>query len=542
MSQPILSSSSRCRCAVYLICLLATLFPSPGRAAAERSHPSLFHTRADVERARAAVAREKTFARLGEQLAARARDIRPDQLPPLETDWWSVAKQKPWSETYPEVFHHTWMVPLRWADAARTCAQAGLLRPKSPFGAVAKNLLLDLAGYTFEFEHFDVGMNYTIWTMAALEAYDILYDDFNPEERARLDAFFHRYLAAVQKNDDYWVKNEPGGKLNNHYAWHKLGLAMIGLFYSQPELVERALHGPKGAWFMMRHGFRDDGLWLEGSIPYQFAATSALLRLAEILENCNYRESLLRDTTADGMNLKQSYDALIPLLFPDGTLPPVGDAYARRPHLSENPDWEILYRRLGDPKYAWLLASRKDRLPQALFQGQPRLGKAAPPSQATRLWPEMGYAALRSVEGTNYWSGKGWTVFATYSSRPVHNHADKLSFMLFGDGHLWLPDLEAKTAAEHAFSSQVQSRLNRETLCHNTLLVDGQSQRFPGRSLDLLEYRALPSAKRLTMGSRTGRRWAAEMPSQKSGGHLPSLATTSSRWRASKQSRRTKPV
>jgi hypothetical protein len=110
----------------------------------------------------------------------------------------------------------------------------------------------------------------------------------------------------------------------------------------------------------------------------------------------------------------------------------------------------------------------------------------------------MGYAALRSTEGTNYWSGRGWSLFATYSSRPVHENADKLSIILFADGHLWLPDCEAWPAAEHTFSSQVQSRLNRETLCHNTLLVDGKSQRLPARPLDLVEFQNLPQVKRVT--------------------------------------------
>ena len=54
-------------------------------------------------------------------------------------------------------------------------------------------------------------------------------------DRARLDGFFQRYTAALLKNDDYWIEHEPGGRLNNHYAWHKLGLSMIGVFYDRPE-------------------------------------------------------------------------------------------------------------------------------------------------------------------------------------------------------------------------------------------------------------------------------------------------------------------
>jgi hypothetical protein len=117
----------------------------------------------------------------------------------------------------------------------------------------------------------------------------------------------------------------------------------------------------------------------------------------------------------------------------------------------------------------------------------------------------MGYVALRSNEGTNYWSGRGWSLFATFSGQPVHEHADKLSLILFGNGHLWLPDSEARTSAEHAFSSATQAELNRQTLCHNTLLVDGRSQRFAGQRLDLLEFTNAPGFKQATIGDRQGR-------------------------------------
>jgi len=117
----------------------------------------------------------------------------------------------------------------------------------------------------------------------------------------------------------------------------------------------------------------------------------------------------------------------------------------------------------------------------------------------------MGYVALRSDAGTNYWSGRGWSLFATFSGQPVHEHADKLSLILFADGHLWLPDLEARTSAEHAFSSLTQGELNRQTVCHNTLLVDGHSQRLMGQRLDLVECTNAPGLQRATIGDLQGR-------------------------------------
>ena len=511
---------------LFLQCAAAS--PAP----ADRSHPFLLVTPADIERARDGIKRSPAFAGLAKDLTARATTNRVEDLPPLEREWWQAAKQKPWRDTYPEIFHHTFTVPLKWADLARNCARANLVAPSPPLAAKAKRLLLQLADYTFEFDHYDVGMNYTIWTLAALDAYDILYPRLTAAERARVDAFFDRYLAALRKSDDYWNEHEPGGKLNNHYAWHKLGLGMIGVFYGRPELLERAWRGPKGVELMLAQGFKDDGLWLEGSIPYQFAETAPLLILAQMLENARYPENLFRYRSPNGHSLKQAYDALIPLLFPDRTLPTIGDCYGHRAHIAENPDWEILFRQFRDPAYAWLIADRKTRTPQALFSGVIDLPPASPPaitgrqislspsegeragvrgpslppgSGALRLWPEMGYVALRSNAGTNYWSGQGWSLFATFSGQPVHEHADKLSLILFADGHLWLPDSEAKPSAEHAFSSITQGELNRGTICHNTLLVDGRGQRLTGQRLDLLEFTNAPGLQRATIGDLQGR-------------------------------------
>jgi hypothetical protein len=468
------------------------------------THRRVFATVEDVAQVRQAIASNVTWQVWADELVAAAEAYDLADLPPIDRSWWDEACDQPWSDTYPQVFHHTWVVPQRWARLAKDCAWSGALRPESGLRSKARTILLSLSEYTFEYEHYDVGMNYTVWVLEALEAYDLLYDDLSAQDRQRLDAFFQRYLTALMKNDGYWVEHEPGGGINNHYAWHKLGFLAIGLVYGQPELVDMALDGPKGIRFLMRYGFTDNGLWMEGSIPYQLAATTPLVKAAELLENAEHPAGLYRTEDGTGHTLKDAYDALIPLLFPDRTLPAIGDCYASRPHLGQRPDWEILYRRFQDPHYAWLLRDQPRRSRHALLLGQADLLPGEIPFQETRLWPEHGYAALRSVEGTDYWSGRGWSLFATYSSNRVHENQDKLSIMLFADGHLWLADREAKAGAEHSFSANVQKELNRHTLCHNALLVDQSNQRHPIKPLELIEFQSTPAMKRLTIGDLNG--------------------------------------
>ncbi len=475
---------------------------------ARHKHPFLFLNAADVARAKASLRKNDALAKNAKAQRDRALNARLEDLPAFETEWWETDRDKPWAEIYPAINHHTGEVPRAWARVAQDCAEAGLLFPDPALREKGKAVLLGMSGYTFEFDHYDVGMNYTTWGYQAMLAYDVLHDDFSGEEQQRMDAFFRRMVTAIIKSDDYWVEHMPGGPMNNHYAWHKLGRMMYGLFYDKPNMVRDAIFGPKGVMDSLCYGFTDDGLWLEASLNYQFAQTSPMVIMARLLENAGAGYNLWALTTDDGRNLKQAYDALIPTLFPDGTLPNIGDCYGYRMPLGSRGDYETLLTRFGDPAYAWLLSRHGTRSSQALFHGPATLPAGEAPRLTSRHWPEHGYAMLREKEGADYWTGEGWTLFGTFAAGSVHQNQDKLSIMLFGDNHHWLVDAEGRAGVYHAFSSNMQRELNRETVCHNTLLVDGASQRTPRRRLDLVEYQILPGAKRLSMGDLDGRLYA----------------------------------
>lgn len=489
-----------------------------------RVHPFLFIKRDEFARTRAAATANPRISSLADALVQRARNTKQESLPPLETEWWQKMKSRPWSETYGPIWHHTGVIPLLWAGMAQDKARASAMTGDESLALQAKSILLNLADYSFEFEHYDVGMNYTLWCMGALDAYDITHDVFQPDEHRKMKEFFDRALAAIVKNDEYWIAHRPGGEINNHYAWHKLGRMMIGLFYERIDQVEQALRGPKGVLEMMRHGFKDDGLWIEASIPYQLAQTGPMVLMAQMLDNAEYPFRLSTYVNDDGLSLKGAYDALFETVFPDRTLPCVGDCYATRSHLGSCADCEWLFSRYRDVKYAWLISdhgrpNNSRRLPwespeNVLFTAEADLSCAAPPDMRTRLWPEHGYAALRTAEGKKYWSGDGWTVFCVYSDFNTHGNFDKLSIMLFGDNHLWLPRVEAATAEEQRFAATIQKELNRSIICQNALEVDGRDPAVTPVRLDLIEFASRPQAKRLVMGDLAGRLYPGVLQSR----------------------------
>jgi len=82
-------------------------------------------------------------------------------------------------------------------------------------------------------------VDYTVWTVH--RAHDAVHILLRRTASTLLsgrgsNAFFDRYLLsplrrATKSGRLTGSSHEPGGRLNNHYAWHKLGLSMIGVFY-----------------------------------------------------------------------------------------------------------------------------------------------------------------------------------------------------------------------------------------------------------------------------------------------------------------------
>jgi hypothetical protein len=467
-----------------------------------QKHPFLFYTEDDINEAQKRVTDPK-YRQAIHTLNTEADKAQQAALDPIDSSWWENIKTKPWSDTYPIIYERTCLVPLRMVRPAYYAALRFALAKDEKDAEVTKKILLHISDYSFEFEHFDVGMNYAVWGQLALNVYDVLFERFTPAERVKLNAFFTRMARAVMKNDAYWIKNNIGGGINNHLAWHKMMLGCLGLFYGRGELADYALHGPRGILSLLELGLVDDGLWCESSLNYHFTAIVPMVYFAEALRNVSYKEDLYTVTTANGRNIRQSFDSMFGVLFPNGGIPPIGDTYGWRKRLCDEFSYVYAWKAYRDPRYAWLLENAPRKKPELLFVGAETEG-AKPPNITSCLYPEHGYAFLRYREGKDYWGSDGWCAFLTFDKSGVHSNNDKLSLMLFGQGKLLAPDVESRATAPHAFSSRVQRELNRSALSQNTVMIDYRDQRWTGERLWLEEYRNLPEEKVVTAIDRKG--------------------------------------
>ena len=472
-------------------------------------HPCLLVNQHTIQAAKENVAAQAWAREIYHQLKLDADKLQAMELPKFETAWWQEAKTKHWKDTYPEEMRHTYFVPRPATDLAWRSALVYQLGGGDTYADQAKRILLHYTSYSFEWQGPDVGMNYSIWGINLLQTYDMIYDRFTLEERAKVDDFFDRMVNAVAKNDEWWIANNPGGKYNNHFAWHKSMMAAYGLFYGKEEWITRALESDQGIRDLMEHGFLDDGIWFESSLNYHFVALSALMNTAQMFRNAGYPLDLFTHKFSNGRTLEDGFSGIVQAAFPDLSLPTIGDCYGGTVRLKGSPFYETASNVYHKPLYAWLVEGMKPTwqslfYPSLVTTDHSSLITHHAPSIRSRTFSEHGYVILRSIEGADYWGSDSWAAFLNYYLDSVHSHRDKMNLILFGRGRVLAPDPEAHASAQHAFSSQVQRELNRTTICHNTLMVDGRQHNGVAENLSLVDFKRTPQVKTATIADLKG--------------------------------------
>ncbi len=476
------------------------VFATDGSAEVSRiiNHPTLMTGPLGLERARQRVKEYSWAQTIAHRIIPPAERLRSQTLPSFDKAWWEQARTKPWQDIYPEVNYHTMSAvsePVRLAlDAAIAYSVTG----DRQYARLVRKVLLHYTSYDFFVVHPDCGLNWSVWCSQALQAYDLIWDTLSDADRVKLDDFFSRAFHAIKQNDDWWLRDMMGSLYNNHFAWHKLFIATYGLFYGKSDLVDYAIESDQGVRDLIEKGVRDDGLWLESSLNYHFTALAALTKLAAHMRNSGYKLDLWHHRFANGRRLRDLIFGPIQTLYPDGTIPTIGDTYGRRVKLSDFDLYYSAYDTYKDPELAWLLSANTNVPSEVLFLGtvpdwlieqdSSGLIPSTKPNSKTRLWPEHGYVALRSDEGEGYWSGHGFSCFLSFGADGIHSHRDKFNLTAFARGAHVAVDAEALTSAGHSFSSPIQGELNRSTVCHNTPMVDGQDHQITGRKLELIEF------------------------------------------------------
>jgi hypothetical protein len=311
----------------------------------------------------------------------------------------------------------------------------------------------------------------------AIWAYDLIYSAnvLSEEQRRKIEYDFFREVVAVIRRHD--------GGMSNWQSWHNAAIGAIGLCLQDDELVDLAINGKSGIRFQLDNSVASDGFWYEGTPSYHFYALEAILRLG-----------LMAKTASIDLfghpKFKALFDAPLELAMPDNVLPALNDSgthkLSRRSYL-----YDMAFGIWPDRHYLPVAGSRKRQLDGLLF-GAEGLPKASTVPLTSRDFSGIGVAVLRTGE-----QGHQSYLLMDYGphggSAKGHGHPDKLNIIFFAHGLQIVPD-----PGSGLYGTSVHRNWYRQTLAHNTVVIDAKRQNIARGKLVLFETSGSVQAIRAT--------------------------------------------
>lgn len=251
---------------------------------------------------------------------------------------------------------------------------------------------------------------------------------------------------------------------SNWQSWHNAALFAGGMLLGDAALLRRSVLDPKNGFrFQMRAGVSADGMWHENSFGYHFYTLDALVHHAAIAQRTGL--DLLRDPALLRM-------ALLPVrcTLADGNLPRLGDDVDTSPRRAARA-LETLHAAAPDRRFLAILPAEAT-WDSVRFGRAPAGGGGTGPAAApgSEVLEASGLAILRAREASALLD------FAPFGG--FHDHFARLAFIWHAAGAE--RGLDPGRAASQAYRLPVHARWYRATLAHNTVVVDGRSQKGAG--------------------------------------------------------------
>jgi hypothetical protein len=292
----------------------------------------------------------------------------------------------------------------------------------------------------------------SIWLIKLAWTYDLIRgaDVLTATEKQDIEQNLLRASAETVRK----ARKEP---TFNIQSWINGGIAAVGYTLNDSALVNEAIDGPIGFRHQM-HEFVHEGFWIEGAWGYQFYAMRPLTMLAQM-------------ASRKGVNLWKEEPSLLGLfhsplgvVLPNGRLPAFNDSGS--PDLYQEAYlYEVAYAATGDPALLTVLGHGPRSNREALLFGVDRLPEVPPVHLKSMVFPEAGFATLRS-------STSDLTAVMKFGPHGgAHGHYDKLNFVLFSQGTTLAID-----PGTQLYGLPIHRQWDSMTIAHNTISVDQQRQ------------------------------------------------------------------
>ncbi len=257
--------------------------------------------------------------------------------------------------------------------------------------------------------------------------------------------------------------------IHNIHCWYNAAICSLGLLLDDQELVDFAVEGPEAGFRQqIEKGVQEDGFWYEGSFGYHFYTIMAM-------------QNLIISALNNGIDLAEELQVvkrmfLAPMLMADAqfVVPPTNDSglgnlmnyvslYEIATHLfpRENSFPDFL-------AYTYENTGRHRAMREALFYGRDELPRGERVEAGSANFTGVGLAVLRKLAG----GSEKYVMFDYGPHGGGHGHPDKMNIIISGMGQVLAPD-----TGTAGYGLAVNKSWYRQTLSHNTIVVDRESQK-----------------------------------------------------------------
>ncbi len=306
---------------------------------------------------------------------------------------------------------------------------------------------------------------YSIWdpsyeVVSSTLAYDLLAGSgvLSREEKVRLVEFIRRLGYRV----DYCVRHSE--MVGNHQYMWTANLGRMALYFPEFPERERWLADVERRMPMLYADILQDGGQVERSPGHHTFGLSFLVGYAITRKRLLGEDVFSREI--DGKSLGMAVSWMAKIATPLGEQPAVNDS--KRPRLGK-------YFFLLDVIDAFgrgdlLRAGKIDTSGLPLLHLVSETIRPADPAFTSVLLPDTGFAVMRDG-----WDADSKYLLFDYGPHGAwHGHYDKMSFVLYADGVGWV--LDAGSSPHYCVYTEEHNRWHKQTVAHNTVLVDGKSQ------------------------------------------------------------------
>ena len=297
------------------------------------------------------------------------------------------------------------------------------------------------------------GLDQAVWQIPMMQGVDCVWDTLSVEDRSAIGEKVFR--AGAKK----LVPQVRG--IGNHQTWKNGAIGLTGYLLNDRELSEFAVRHPETGYFnQLARGVSADGQWFEGSWGYHNYTLNSLWPLVVAAGNAG--DDLYTPA------FKRMFDGPLAHALPTLALPMFNDTW---PDGVQREMYPLAYARWLDDHYLPALPAPQKSPVLSLVFGvpDPATTQAAAQGERNSRTLASGYAILTRGAGRD----ATWLSVKYGPHGGGHGHPDKNSFILFSRGEVLMPDFGSIN-----YASRLHKEWARSTLAHNTLSIDGKSQKF----------------------------------------------------------------